>query len=118
VAGDYVNLNEVGTLTRSGQGYDTNAQDNDAESRTFSGRMDTSRQGLRGSAGTTFTNIADAHSGNLVALARHIAEQAMRATGVDRTVGDADEQANTAQSGTLSAVESNTTSVSRPINLA
>ena len=117
MAGDYVNLNDVGTLTRSGQGYDTNAQDSDAESRTFSGRMDASRQGLRGSAGTTFTNVAEAHSGNLVALARQIAEQAVRAVRAEQTVVAADDDANTAQSGTVSTVESNTTAVNRPINV-
>jgi hypothetical protein len=116
VAGDYVNLNDVGTLTRSAQGYDTTADDSTTESRTFSGRMDASRQGLRGSAGNAFTNIADGHSGNLTALARTIADQAMRAAGVERTVLDSDDQANTVQTSTLSTVETNATSVNRPIN--
>jgi hypothetical protein len=116
VAGDYVNLNDVGALTRSGQGYDTNAQDSAAESRTFSGRMDVSRQGLRGSAGTTFTNVAEAHSGNLVTLAGHIAQQALRAVRGEQAVVTADDEANAAQSSTVSTVETNMTAVSRPIN--
>jgi hypothetical protein len=117
VAGEYVNLNDVGTLTRAGQGYDANAQDSATESRTFSGRMDVSQQGLRGSAGNTFTNIAATHSGNLTAVANHIADQALRAVGVERTVIDSDDQANMAQGSTLSTVESNTTAVNRPINV-
>ena len=42
MAGDFVNLNEVGALTRSGQGYEGTAEDNSAESRNFAGRMDAS----------------------------------------------------------------------------
>lgn len=117
MAGEYVNLNDVGVLTRSGQGYDANAQDNEAESRTFSGRMDASRQGLRGSAGTTFTNVAETHSANLVALAGHLAEQAVRAVRGEQTVVTADDEAHAAQSSTVSTVESNTTAVNRPINV-
>jgi hypothetical protein len=116
MAGDYVNLNDVGALTRSGQGYDGTAQDNAAESRTFAGRMDVSRQGLRGSAGTTFTGIADMHSGNLVLLANHIAEQAVRAVRGEQTVVTSDDDANTAQTGTMQTVEGLSTSNARPIN--
>jgi hypothetical protein len=117
VAGDYVNLNDVGTLSRSGQGYDTNAQDNATESRTFSGRMDASQRGLRGSAGNTFTTVAATHSANLGLLAGHIAEQALRAVRAEQSVLAGDDEANTAQSGTVSTVESNATAVSRPINV-
>src|SRR5918997_5502443 len=101
MAGDFVNLNDVGALTKSGQGYDGTAQDNAAESRNFLGRMEASRRGLRGSAGTTFTNIADLHSGNLVLLANQIAEQALRAVRGEQTVLTADDDANTAQAGTM-----------------
>jgi hypothetical protein len=116
VAGEYVNLNDAGTLTRSGQGYDTTSDDNVAESRTFSGRMDASRPALRGSAGNAFSSIADAHSSNLTALARQIATQAMIAAGVDRVVIATDDEANSAQTSTLSTVDANSTAVNRPIN--
>lgn len=116
MAGNYVNLNDVGALTRSGGGYDTTAQDNTAESRTFSGRMDASRQGLRGSAGTTFTNIADLHSGNLVLLANQIAEQAVRAVRGEQTVVTSDGDANTAQAGTMQTVEGLSTTNGKQIN--
>jgi hypothetical protein len=115
VAGEYVNLNDVGMLTRSGQGYDTTAEDNTAESRSFAGRMDASRQGLRGAAGTTFTNVAEMHSGNLVQLANQIAQQAVRAVRGEQTVVSSDEEADVAQSSAFTAVESQSQAVSRPI---
>jgi hypothetical protein len=116
VAGDYVNLNDVGALARSGGGYDATAQDNTAESRAFSGRMDASRQGLRGSAGTTFTSIADLHSGNLVRLANQIAEQAVRAVRSEQTVDQSDHDANTQQASTMQTVEGLSISNGKPIN--
>jgi hypothetical protein len=115
VAGEYVNLNDVGALTRSGQGYDATAQDNAAESRSFAGRMDAARQGLRGAAGTTFSNVAGMHSGNLTQLANQIADQALRAVRGERTVVTSDEEADTAQSATFTAVENQSQAVSRPI---
>jgi hypothetical protein len=115
VAGEYVNLNDVGVLTRSGQGYDTTAEDNTAESRSFAGRMDASRQGLRGTAGTTFTNVAETHSGNLVQLANQIADQAVRAVRGEQTVVSSDEEADTAQSSAFTAVQNQSQAVSRPI---
>jgi hypothetical protein len=115
VAGDYVNLNEVGTLTRSGQGYEGTAEDNVAESRNFAGRMDASQQGLRGAAGTTFTNVADMHGGNLVQLGNQIAQQALRAVRGEQTVVNADQDSDTAQAVTLTSVEAQSTAVSRPI---
>lgn len=115
MAGEYVNLNDVGALTRSGQGYDTTAEDNAAESRTFAGRMEASQQGLRGAAGTTFTGVANLHSGNLVQLANHIADQALRAVRGEQAVVTSDEEADTAQAPTLTAVENQSSAVSRQI---
>lgn len=115
MAGEYVNLNDVGALTRSGQGYDANADDNAAESRAFIGRMDSSRQGLRGAAGSTFTTIAGAHGDNLVLLANQIADQALRAVRSEQAVVAADGDADAAQASTLAATEGQTQAVSRPI---
>jgi uncharacterized protein YukE len=117
MAGDFVNLNEVGALTRSGQGYEGTAEDNSAESRNFAGRMDASRQGLKGAAGTTFTNVADQHSSNLTQLANQIAQQALRAVRGESTVVNADSDADTAQSNTVSAVDTQSSAVARPINV-
>jgi hypothetical protein len=116
MAGDYVNLNDVGGLARSGQGYDGTAQDNTAESRAFAGRMEASRRGLIGAAGNTFTGIAGVHSGNLVQVANHIAEQALRAVRGDHTIDDSDRDANTAQNTTMQTVEGLSTSSAKSIN--
>lgn len=115
MAGEYVNLNDVGALTKSGQGYEGTAEDKASESRSFSGRMDASRQGLKGAAGATFTNVADAHSGNLVQLANQIAQQALRAVRGEQTLVTADEDADTAQTATVTAVQTQASAVSRPI---
>lgn len=115
MAGEFVNLNEVGSLTRSGQGYEGTAEDSNAESRAFSGRMDASKQGLKGSAGNTFTNVADTHSGNLVQLANQIAQQAIRAVRGENVILTADEDAHTAQQVTASTVDNQSSAVSRPI---
>jgi hypothetical protein len=116
VSANFVNLNERGVLTQSGQNYDGTAQDSNAESRAFSSRMDASRTGLVGSAGNIFTAVADTHSGNLVRLAEQIAQQAVRAVQAERTVQTSDEEAHSAQSGTMQTVEGLTLGVSRPIN--
>jgi uncharacterized protein YukE len=117
MAGDFVNLNEVGALTRSGQGYEGTAEDKAAESRNFDGRMDASRQGLRGSAGSTFTGVAEQHSSNLTQLANQIAQQALRAVRGESTIVNADADADTAQSSTAAAVDTQGSAVSRPINV-
>lgn len=115
MAGDYVNLNDVGALTRSGQGYEGTAEDKVAESRNFAGRMDASKTGLKGNAGTTFTNVADQHGSNLVQLANQIAQQALRAVRGESTIITADQDSDTAQSTSVSSVENQSSAVSRPI---
>ncbi|WP_436532169.1 hypothetical protein [Actinoplanes sp. HUAS TT8] len=114
---DFVNLNDVGALTRSAQGYEGVAEDKASESRSFSGKMDASQRGLIGNAGSTFTNVADSHTANLTQLANRIAEQAVRAARGEKTLVSADEDANSAQSGTQNTIESNASAVSRPINV-
>jgi len=114
---DFVNLNETGVLTRSGQGYGANAEDQNAESNNFRGRMDSSQRGLIGAAGTTFTAVADISAGNLVQLANRIVEQAVRAVRAERTLVTADVDATTAQQVSVSNVEQHASAVSRPINV-
>jgi uncharacterized protein YukE len=112
---DYVNLNEVGGLTRAGKGYDGTAQDNTAESRNFSSKMDASKQGLQGAAGRAFTGAADQHAGNVTLLANQIAQQALRAVRGEQTIVSSDEEALANQQSTVSAVDGETQAVSRPI---
>jgi uncharacterized protein YukE len=114
---NFVNLNEVGVLSRSGQGYGTNAEDHNAESHSFRGRMDASQQGLKGAAGNTFTNVADTSSNNLVQVANRIVEQAVRAVRTENALVVSDEDAHGAQQVSLSNVEAHASAVSRPINV-
>jgi hypothetical protein len=114
---DFVNLNDVGMLTRSGQGYEGVAEDKAGESRSFAGKMEASQRGLIGSAGNTFTTVAQTHSGNLTQLANRIAEQAVRAVRGEQTLVSADDDGHSAQTATVNVVEGNTSVVSRAINL-
>jgi len=115
-SGNFVNLNEQGLLSQTGQHYDTTAQDGSAESRSFSGRMEASRAYLRGSAGTTFTGVAATHSANLGALAAQIAEQAYRAVRAEQSVVAADDDATTTQASTRQQVEGLSTQAYQSIN--
>jgi hypothetical protein len=105
VAENFVNLNEQGLLSQAGRNYDGTAQDSDSEARNFGGRMDASRTYLRGSAGTTFTGVAQAHTGNLSLLGVQIADQAYRAVQAEQAVVGADDDARTAQAGAQQTVE-------------
>ena len=113
---NFVNLNETGVLSQSGQSYGSNADDQNAESNSFRGRMDASHQGLKGAAGTTFTNVAQLSSANLTQLANQIAEQAVRAVRAETTLVTADEDAHSAQQPSVANMESHASAVSRPIN--
>lgn len=113
----FVNLNETGVLTRSGQDYGANAEEQHAESTGFRGRMDASQQGLKGAAGNTFTNVAHLSASNLTQLANLIVDQAVRAVRAENTLVTADEDAHSTQQVTVSAVDSHATAVSRPINV-
>lgn len=114
--GNFVNLNEVGVLSHSGQGYDGTSTDQHGESRNFVGKMSASQGGLKGSAGNTFTDIANLSGGNLTQLANLIAEQARRAVMGENSVVGADQDAHTAQQSALSSADTYTSALSRGIN--
>ncbi len=105
MAENFVNLNEQGLLSQSGRNYDGTAQDSDSEARNFGGRMDASRTYLRGSAGNTFTGVAQTHTGNLTLLAAQIADQAYRAVQAEQAVVGADDDAHAAQAPAQQSVE-------------
>lgn len=113
---NYVNLNEVGGLTQSGQGYGGEADTGAAEARTFASRMEASQTGLRGRTGAQFTNVTGTHGGNLALLAQQFAEQAVRAVRGEQTIVAADDEAHGAQQGTAASIEGQTSLISRPIN--
>jgi hypothetical protein len=116
MSGSFVNLNETGVLSRSGQQYGANADDQHGASQKFSGQMEASRQGLRGAAGGTFSGVAAMSSSNLSQLANQIADQAVRAVRAERSLVSADEDADSAQRVSVSNMESHASEVSRGIN--
>lgn len=116
MSGDFVNLNDIGQLTRAGQGYGADAESGANESRTFENRMSVSQAGLRGRAGMQFTGMTGTHAGNLRLLGAQFAEQALRAVRGEQTVVSADEDAHNVQQATASTVESQTSMITRPIN--
>ncbi|HLU46094.1 MAG TPA: hypothetical protein VKZ67_13950 [Natronosporangium sp.] len=113
----YVNLSEAGGLTQAGQRYDAEADDSQATARTFQGRMDQSQQGLRGRTGMQFTSMTTQHSTNLALLGRQFAQQAYRAVKGEQAILNADDEAHDLQSVTASTVDTQTSSISRPINV-
>jgi D-alanyl-D-alanine carboxypeptidase len=115
--GNFVNLNETGVLSRSGQGYDSNAQDQHGASQQFRGQMEASHQGLKGSAGGTFTGVSDLSAANLAQLANQIADQAVRAVRAEHHLVGADEQADSVQQVNVGNMETHASAVARPINV-
>jgi len=115
--GQAVNLNEVGTLTRSGQQYGTNAEENVSAAKNHLAKMEGLQAGFKGAGGSTFQGISQVSAGNHGQLARQIAEQARRAVLAERSAVTGDEQALQDQQAARSTAESFTSTVSRPINV-
>src|SRR5690606_25659312 len=129
----YANLSEAGGLAQAGQRYDAEADDSQATARTLQGRTDQpqhglrrrtgtqltsrSQQGLRGRTGMQFTSMTTQHSTNLALLGRQFAQQAYRAVKGEQAILNADDEAHDLQSVTASTVDTQTSSISRPINV-
>jgi hypothetical protein len=113
----YVNLNEAGGLAHAGQGYEGNAEDQHSEAKSFGGKMEAAKHGLKGSAGNTFYGVSDLSRANLTQLASRIANQAYRAVHADRHIQTGDEQADSDQHPAVSAHESLAPQVARDINV-
>lgn len=113
----YVNLSEVGGLTRAGQGYGEDAESSQNESRNFVSRMDQSQQGLRGRTGTQFTNMVGQHGANLALLGRQFAEQAYRAVKGEEAIVATDDEGYDVQQSTAATVHDQTSLINRPINV-
>jgi hypothetical protein len=112
----FVHLEEVGGLSRAGQGYQGDAQDGQAQSAAFRGRMEQSQAGLRGRTGMQFTGMTDTHSTNLVRLGQQFAEQAIRAVRGEQAIVGGDDESVTTQQATASTVEGQISTLNRPIN--
>lgn len=113
---NFVNLNETGALTRSGQHYQTDGQDSAAQSANFRGKMSQSQSGLRGRAGMQFVGMTDTHSENLKRLGAQFAEQAVRAVRGEQAISAGEDESVTTQQATVSTVDGQTSTLNRPIN--
>jgi len=116
MSGSFVNLNETGVLSQSGQQYGGNAEDQAQASQKFRGQMEASHQGLKGAAGSTFTGVAGLSASNLAQLANQIADQAVRAVRAEHTLVGSDEEAHGVQQANMGGMESHAAAVSRSIN--
>ena len=113
---NFVNLEEVGGLSRAGQSYDADAQDGQAQSSAFRGRMEQSHAGLRGRTGLQFTGMTDTHSSNLVRLGEQFARQAIRAVRGEQAIVAGDDESFGVQQVTASTVEGQVTQLNRTVN--
>lgn len=114
---EFVNLNEVGALTRSGKQYGTNAEENLASAKNHLAKMEGMQSGFKGAAGKTFQGVSQVSAGNHGQLAKQIAEQARRAVLAEKSAVTGDEESTQGQQAARGAVESLTSNVSRPINI-
>ncbi len=117
MSGNYVNLDQVGVLTQTGQQYEGNAEENLASAKNTWSKMEGVQAGFKGAAGTTFQGISATSAGNHAQLAVQIAEQAKRAVLAERHAVVGDEEAFQGQAAARSSAESFTSTVSRPINI-
>jgi uncharacterized protein YukE len=115
--GEFVNLNEVGALTRSGQQYGDNAEQNVASAKNHLAKMEGLQSGFKGAAGSTFQGVSQVSAANHGQLGRQIAEQARRAVLAERAALVGDEESTQGQRTAQSAADAMATSVSRPINV-
>lgn len=114
---EFLNLEQVGALTRSGQQYAGNAEENAGAAKNHLAKMEGVQAGFRGAAGSVFQNISGVSVTNLSHLARQIADQAERAVMTERAAVTGDEEAHQGQQGTVSAAENFTSAAIRPINV-
>jgi hypothetical protein len=112
----YVNLTETGALTQTGHRYNTDAQDGHAQSDAFRNRMADSHAGLRGRAGLQFSGMTGTHAENLKRLGAQFAEQAVRAVRGEQAIRPGEEEAVSTQQVSASNVETQVSTLSRPIN--
>lgn len=113
---DFVHLEEVGGLTRAGQGYQADAQDGQSQSASFRSRMEQSQVGLQGRAGLQFMGMTDTHASNLVRLGQQFAEQAIRAVRGEQAIVTGDDESVATQQTVASNVDGQISTMSRVIN--
>jgi hypothetical protein len=112
---DYLNLNEAGALTQSGKNYAGNAEENLSGAKNQLSKMEGVETGFRGAAGSTFQGNSAVSATNHAAIAKQIADQAMRAVLGEKAALQSDEDAMQTQQATRSAAEGLTPMLNRSI---
>ncbi|MGH3360793.1 MAG: hypothetical protein ACRDO7_18460 [Nocardioidaceae bacterium] len=114
--GGYVNLNDVGSLTRSGKGYAGTADTTFGSAKAHQSNMEGVQGSFKGMAGSTFQGVAAMSTGNTAQLAKQIADQAARAVLGEKDAVMGDEDAHENQQSGKSANEGFMSVAAKPIN--
>lgn len=116
--GEYLNLNEVGSLTQSGKHAGGNAQDTVSLAKTHQTNMEGLQQaGLKGMSGTTFQRVSATNVGSTALLGRQFADQAVRWVKAEKHAINGDQDADQQQQPATSAAEASLQAINKPINV-
>ncbi|UPK77090.1 hypothetical protein MU582_10765 [Nocardioidaceae bacterium SCSIO 66511] len=111
-----VRMNEVDGVFKSGQHYGGTGGDTFSASKTHQSKMEGIRPGFIGMGGNTAQTVAALGSGTTAQIAKHIADQAVRAVQAGKSGITGDEQAHGDQQAAHSQNEMVAQSSIPPIN--
>ncbi|UYM04935.1 hypothetical protein [Solicola gregarius] len=115
---NFVHLNDPGNLTKIGtSGYGDGAEGEGGSTKNFLTRAEEGGNQLVGRAGNTAQTISATTALSSAHLAKHLADQAVRAVLTEKEGLTGDEEAEQGQQGATSAAESFVTAVNKPINI-
>jgi len=113
----YVNLNDVGSLTRSGKNYAGTAESSVSSAKAHQSNMEGVQSGFKGMAGSTFQGVSALTVGNTAQLGKQFADQASRAILGEKEAVTGDEEAHNNQQTAKASNESLAGYVHKPINV-
>ena len=114
---DFVHLNDPGNLTKLGSsGYGDSAEGAGGSTKNFLSRAEEGGHHMTGRSGTTAQTISATTALSSANLAKHLADQAVRAVLTEREGVMGDEEAEQGQKAAGSAAESFVSVVNKPIN--
>jgi hypothetical protein len=90
---DFVNLEEVGSLTQSGRATNTAAEEHDSQSRTHLDRMMGTAPELRGQGGNAFRNASELSADDERALAQRFVAEALDVSSAEGDIVASDDNA-------------------------
>lgn len=115
---DFVHLNDPGTLSQLGKnGYGGGAEEGVGETKNFLSKAEGAQAHYQGVAGNNSQVISAVTAGNSAHLAKHLADEAVRAVLTEKEGVTGDEEAHQGQQGATTAAETLVSAVSKPINI-